>query len=255
MPDILNEKQNVTYREDAVLTNPEEFSKVVQSRRSVRIFDSTPVPESVVREVLDLALLSANSSNLQPWEFYWIRSKDTKAKIVEACFSQLAAKTAQEIIVAVARTKTWAGHAKEMLEVFDQSEQKVPAAAVEYYKKIVPLVYGQGPCGLIGFVKKIMFWFIGWSRPVPREPSSLSDMRAWAIKTTALACQTIMLGFRAHGFDTCPMEGLDSKRVRKILKTPSDANIVMAISVGKRAEDGVYAPRLRFEKSRFFKEI
>ena len=43
-------------------------------------------------------------------------------------------------------------------------------------------------------------------------------MKVWSQKTTALACQNFMLSMRAYGFDTCPMEGFDSSRLKKILK-------------------------------------
>ena len=48
-------------------------------------------------------------------------------------------------------------------------------------------------------------------------------MKEWATKSTALAAQTLMLGVRAYGYDSCPMEGFDDKRVRKILKLNSKA--------------------------------
>ncbi|HET8705473.1 MAG TPA: nitroreductase family protein, partial [Pseudomonadales bacterium] len=54
----------------------EEFRKVVRSRRSVRRFLPDPVPDDVLNECLDLAMLAPNSSNLQPWEFYVIKSPE-----------------------------------------------------------------------------------------------------------------------------------------------------------------------------------
>ena len=59
-----------------------------------------------------------------------------------------------------------------------------------------------------------------------------------------------MLAVRAEGFDSCPMEGLDSKRVKQLLGLPRRAGINMAISVGKRAKGGVYGPRFRFDSKR-----
>ena len=96
---------------------------------------------------------------------------------------------------------------------------------------------------------------MGFFKPVPREPTSKSDMKIWASKTCALACENLMLAFRAYGFDSCPMEGLDSKRVAKILNLPSDAFVVMAISAGKRSDKGVYGPRIRFPKEKFIFEV
>jgi nitroreductase len=92
-------------------------------------------------------------------------------------------------------------------------------------------------------------------RPVPREPMSRADMRVWAVKSTALACQNIMMGFSAFGYDTCPMEGLDSKRIKKILKLGRNTEVVMAISVGKRDNKGIYGPRIRMDKSKFLIKI
>jgi len=60
-----------------------------------------------MEEVLNWGLMAANSSNLQPWEFYWVQNPEKKAALVKACLDQPAAKTAQELIVAVARFDTW----------------------------------------------------------------------------------------------------------------------------------------------------
>ncbi len=68
------------------------FDRIVLHRRSVRSYDSTPVPESVMRECLELALLAPNSSNLQAWEFYWVRSEEKKRRLAEYCMAQGAAR-------------------------------------------------------------------------------------------------------------------------------------------------------------------
>ena len=80
-------------------------------------------------------------------------------------------------------------------------------------------------------------------------------MKIWAHKTTALACENFMLAMRAAGYDTCPMEGMDSKRVKKILGLKQKDYITMVISAGKRAPNGIYGPRIRFGRNRFIKTI
>jgi nitroreductase len=235
-------------------TSPEAFENILKNRRSVRVYTTEKVPDQVVEQVLEWGLMAPNSSNLQPWEFYWIKDEVKKAEVVKACLSQPAARTAQEIIVCVARIDQWKERRKEMLNLFKNSEN-IPSSAKAYYEKLVPLVYSQGPCSLYGFVKKILASVAGIFRPVPREPMSRSDMRIWAVKSTALACQNIMMGFSAFGFDTCPMEGLDSRRIKKILKLGRDAEVVMAISVGKRDKKGIYGPRIRMDKNLFIKKV
>ena len=83
------------------------FFDLVKKRRSVRKFTNDKVPDKVIYKCLEAAILAPNSSNLQPWEFYWIKNKNKKDNIAKACFSQNAAVTAQELIVAVSRIDTW----------------------------------------------------------------------------------------------------------------------------------------------------
>ncbi|MGK5088483.1 nitroreductase family protein [Bdellovibrionota bacterium FG-2] len=256
--DIFSEVPKLDYEEPAPEVSSAEFKKVVLSRRSVRVYTKDSVPENVMRECLELGLLSPNSSNLQPWEFYWVRSPEKKKLIVEACLSQPAAATAQELVVCVARTKTWKQNAKLMIQAFDQAQaqgQTIPESVRSYYGKLVPLAYSQGYLGLWGALKSLIVKIRGLTKATPREPTSLSEMKIWASKTTALAAQTLMLAFRAYGFDTCPMEGLDSTYVKKALGLSKDAMVVMVLSVGKRAPNGIYGPRVRFESARFIKEV
>jgi nitroreductase len=77
---------------------------VIESRRSVRKFTDKAIPTEVLDACLDLALLAPNSSNLQPWTFYVVQNPAKKKQLVKACLGQLAAKTASELIVCVART-------------------------------------------------------------------------------------------------------------------------------------------------------
>ncbi len=248
---IFGKVPELKYSEQALEIKAEEFVKTVESRRSVRVYDGSSIPEDIVNKCLDLALLAPTSSNLQQWEFHWVRSKPKKDAIIEACLSQPAARTAAEIFVAVGRTNTWRENAKQMLKEFEASDFKVPQSATSYYKKLVPVVYNMGPLGIFGPIKKLAVFVIGLFRVIPREPTSNNDMKIWAAKSTALACENLMLAFRAFGYDTCPMEGLDSSRVKKILGLSRDAVVVMAISAGKRAPNGVYGPRVRFDRKQF----
>ena len=92
---------------------------LVNKRRSVRKFSNEKVHEEVILKSLRAGLLAANSSNLQPWEFYWVKNKEKKEELVKACFSQNAAKTAQELIVAVSRIDTWRRNRDFVLEDYN----------------------------------------------------------------------------------------------------------------------------------------
>ena len=252
---IFNEVPKIDHQEDVPSIDPLEFIKVVESRRSVRVYTKATIPAAVVNKCLDLALLAPSSSNLQPTEFYWVKSLDKKQELVKACLSQPAAKTAAELVVVVSRLKTWPAMRKRMLDLFNKSSTPVPHSARMYYEKLVPLVYGQGIFGIKGLIKRVAIFFRGLSEATPREPVCKADMRVWAHKSSALACENYMLAMRAHGYDTCPMEGFDREKIKRLLQLPRDAEVTMVISAGKRAKDGVYGPRIRFERELFIKEI
>ena len=254
--EILTKIPELDYTEVAPEINENEFDKVIRSRRSVRVYDGSTVPGEVIEKAIDHALLAPNSSNLQPWRFIWVKSTAKKQQLVEACLGQSAAKTASELIIITARTRAWKGVRAQMLKVLE--DNGAPAGARAYYEKIVPLAYDQGVLGIKGFVKKVIVAVRGLSKPTPRGPSSHADMRVWAHKTAALACENLMLSLRAQGYDTCPMEGFDEARVQTIIG-PSlrekGQEICMVISVGRRAPNGIFGAQVRMSREQFVAEI
>lgn len=245
------------HHEEMLPVNHQEFMNIVLNRRSIRVYTEEKIPDEIVQKCLDIALLAPNSSNLQPWEFYWVQTPAKLKKLQAFCMGQPAAKTSQTLIVAVARSKSWNQARKKMVQVFDQNKDKVhiPKSAYAYYEKLAPLLYGQGFLNLKGLAKRIIFNLVGIFKVVPRGPFSSSDMKLWATKSTSLACQNLMMAFSSFGYDTCPMEGFDEKRVKGLLNLPCDASVVMVVSAGKRAHNGLYGPRIRFDNSDFIKKV
>ena len=243
----------MSYKETAPATNFEEFEKIVRSRRSVRIYTEEKIPDDVVEKCLQMGLLAPNSSNLQTWGFYWIQNEDKKAQLIDFCFSQPTAKTASALIVCVARPHLWRANCRRMQEHFKKHE--APKSAHLYYQKIAPFMYTMGLIGELGLLKKFLFFIGGLFRPMPRHPVSFSGLQEWAVKTTALACENIMLSFRAQGYDTCPMEGFDEARVKKLLNLKYRDKVVMVISAGRRDENGIYSPTIRFDSKLFIHKI
>ena len=243
-----------TFKSNLPNINFKEFEKVINTRRSVRVFKKDIIPIKVVKKCMENALKAPTSSNLQTWEIYWIRNKEKKNKVIKACLSQPAASTAKELFVFVSRPDLWKRNNQLMLNYFE-TRKHIPKSVYNYYTKITNFAYNHGFLGFLGFLKKILVDIIGIFKVIPREPSSFSDMKVWSQKTTALACQNFMLSMRAYGFDSCPMEGLDSTRMKKILELPKRAQICMAIGTGKRDDKGVYGNQLRFDNELFIKEV
>ena len=196
-----------------------------------------------------MALLAANSSNLQPWEFYLVKNKNNRSDLIEACFSQNAVKTAQELIVTVSRIDTRKRNRNLVLENYKIRINLFPVVE-KYYNKFIPLSYVHDPMGLFGGMKTIMSFFlniVGYFWPVPRGPILRHDVFEIVTKTTRLACQNFMMTLVAQGHDSCSMEGFDKKRVKKILKLNSNSHVVMVLGVGKADPKGIYGERFRID--------
>tara|TARA_R110002126_G_scaffold152203_4_gene299309 strand:- start:9981 stop:10718 length:738 start_codon:yes stop_codon:yes gene_type:complete len=238
-------------------------SEAIAYRRSVRVYDAEkPIDKNIVKQCIKQAALAPNSSNMQLWEFYHITSKDSIAKIAPFCFNQNAARTAEQLVVFVTRKDLWKQRAKANLAFMDKNfgannakaeQSKREKVARNYYGKIIPFAYADF-LGILGFFKYIMILIIGLFKPIYREVRQ-SDMRIVAHKTCGLAAQNFMTSMAAVGYDTCPMEGSDTWRVKRSLGLPSGAEINMIVSCGIRKPEGVYGERFRIPFDEVYKEV
>jgi len=57
--------------------------EAVQTRRSIRAYDSKPVPEDVLEKILESARLAPSAGNLQPWHFIVVKDSRKREKISE----------------------------------------------------------------------------------------------------------------------------------------------------------------------------
>ena len=80
-------------------------------------------------------------------------------------------------------------------------------------------------------------------------------MRVVIHKSCALAAQTFMLTMANEKYDTCPMEGFDSVKVKRILELPFGAEINMIIACGIRTEQGIWGDRMRIPFEEIYKII
>lgn len=149
------------------------------------------------------------------------------------------------------RKDLWRKRAKANLAMFDRIFPPKPKAEQSrrekvgrtYYGKLIPFTYADF-LGLFGWLKFIMVVVLGLFKPMYREVRQ-KDMRVVVHKTCALAAQNFMLSMAEEGYDTCPMEGSDTWRVKKLLGLPLGAEVNMIVSCGVRKPEGVYGERFR----------
>ncbi len=220
---------------------PVDVFSVVEARRSVRAFLPDPVPEEVLERCLAAALLAPSSSNLQPWEFVVVRSAPARAEADRICLGQPAVRSAPLLLAVVARRDAWRRNRDEVLRIH-QGRGTARPSTERYYRKLIPLVYRTGPCGILGWAKLAFSRCASLVRPTPNLHAE-ADVRVLVHKSTALAAATLMLALRAEGYDTCPMEGFDPWRAARLLGLPRGAEVCMFLAIGKAAPQGVWWPR------------
>ncbi len=246
-------------RQDDIDRDFEAFARIVCSRRSVRAFMSEPIPDAVIDACLDLALQAPNSHNLEPWQFIDVCDPKKRARLRHLCLNQAQALQAARLIVCIARPDFWRMGRQMMMDVITQyAEDPIVAPNMEQlrlkYRYLIPIYFEDGPLHVLAPLKRLMNGMIGLFRTHWRFDTGRSGQVLWATRTTALACQNLMLALRAAGYDSCPMEGFDEPRVKRLLKLPRAARVVMVIAAGKRAEGGV-APLVRFDRNLYVQRV
>ena len=223
-------------------------SEAIHFRRSVRVYDpEKPINTKLVKTCIEQASLAPTSSNLQLWEFYHIQSKALLKQVAQTCYNQPAARTAQELVIPVVRLDLWPQRVQANMDfikaVNKGMDEKKIKGALDYYQKIIPQLY-RGTKKFRGFLHSIKSNWDGRKKVTYREVKAV-DLRVVGHKSTALAAQNFMVSMAALGYDTCPMEGFDSVRLKGLLKLPKKAEISMVIGCGIRSKEGLYGERFR----------
>lgn len=238
------------------------LEEIINYRRSVRHYKDVPIDTLKVKHCIELASLAPNSSNMQLWEFYHITSPEILKQLAVACLNQESATTAKQMVVFVTRQDLYSKRAKKMLEletlnINKNNPKEKQTKRIDrwnlYYGKVMPFLYARF-FGILGVVRKTLINIVGLFRPIVYQVSE-NDMRVVVHKTCALAAQTFMLAMSNEKYDTCPMEGFDSRLVKRILKLPMGAEINMVISCGIREDKGVWGDRMRIPFNEVYKEF
>lgn len=239
------------------------LENILLHRRSVRHYDETKeIDAEAVKDCIRLATLAPNSSNMQLWEFYHVTDPSVLQKLSKACLSQQSATTAKQMVVFVTRQDLYRKRGKKMLQLETENVRKnSPAEKQEkrikrwklYYGTVMPFLYSKF-FGILGLFRKLIVYATGIFRPITYEVSE-NDARVVVHKTCALAAQTFMLAMSEKGYDTCPMEGFDSVRAKRILNLPHGAEINMVVSCGIRKPNGVWGDRMRVPFDEVYRRI
>lgn len=172
--------------------------QAIRERRSVKHYDPTHVLEAHdIRTLMEHALLSPTSFNMQQWRFIIVDDPSIKAQICKAAWNQKQIEDAAISIVLCAD-----------LDAHVDAGRYWKNAAPAVQEMIVPMI-------------------------APFYADNPSLQRDEALRSIGIASQSIMLAAKAMGLDSCPMIGFDPQKVAELIDLPDNHLIGMLITVGK----------------------
>lgn len=197
-----------------------DVSEAVLSRRSVRAFKNTPVPEDVLRRVLDAARWAPSGCNFQPWEATIVTGaplRELQAKMLASPMQDPREYNwdAPEVIPdCLARLH---GVGKAMYSAMGIGRGDTEARTKFMASNMVS--FG-APAVLLCYFDRRM------------GPPQWSDVGMWL--------QTIMLLLRGEGLDSCPQEALSlyAKLIKNFIGVSDETHIFFCgIAIGYRDPD------------------
>ncbi len=176
--------------------------EAIQQRRSVKHYDPNhQMTEAEIQQLLELAVLSPTSFNIQNWRFVVARDPELRQALRAASWNQAQVTDASITILVCADLKA----------ALKEPERYWRNAPPEVQERLVPMIPG--------FYK-----------------DKAEMQRDEAMRSGGIVSQTIMLAAKAMGYDTCPMIGFDPVKVAALVNLPEDHVITMMITVGKAAK-------------------
>ena len=176
-----------------------DILEAIRQRRSVKNFDIRhQITQKEITTILEHAILSPTSYNIQNWRFVTITDQSIKNKLSELSHGQKQVSEASLIIILCADLNSWEKNPQRYWQNIPEEPRN---ALIESLQKSY--------------------------RNKPQQ------QRDEAMRSCGMAAQTIMITAKSMGYDTCPMKGFDYDEVGNLIRLPDDHIITMMVVVGK----------------------
>jgi len=174
----------------------------IRERRSVKHFDPEhKLSEAELNGLLELALLSPTSFNMQNWRFVAVTDQAQKDALCAASWNQAQVREASLTLLICADLNAHVDAGRYWVNA--------PEAVREM---LVPMI-------------------------APFYQNNPQLQRDEAMRSVGIAAQTLMLAAKAMGYDSCPMIGFDPAKVAEIIRLPEGHLVGMMLTIGKAVKN------------------
>jgi len=197
-----------------------DIVEAINQRKSIRAFESDPVPKEILKEIMELALRAPSYDNTQPWEFAIVTGK--KLEEIRQAFVEKAEEANPDIALI-----------REFPQPYDTRRRTLGRKVLELKgikredkeKRMWWLLQGlrlfEAPCVI----------YIHIDRSFYRQGDKLN---IWPVFDCGLVAENIMLLATRYGLGTIPQiqAVVYPDVLRKVLGIPDSKLIVLGIAVG-----------------------
>ncbi len=189
--------------------------EAIQKRRAVKHYDPKHrLTDAEVRELLEAAMQSPTSFNIQHWRFVVVKDPELRKQIRK--------------------------HGNDQAQMTDASLLVVMTADAKAWKKEPQRYWRNAP-------EEVATMLVDWMGPFHEGKEQLQ--RDEAMRSIGIAMQTLMLAATAKGYQSCPMIGFDHAKVAELIRLPKDHVIGPMVAIGKGIKDPWPKPgQLPFEE-------
>lgn len=205
----------------------EAVDQAIRSRRSVRAFLPTPIPQATVEDILDVASRAPSGTNIQPWKVHVLageRRKELSRRILEVFHDPAAL----------------AQHAEE----YPYYPDEWTSPYIERRRKIGWDMYGLlgiGKADRDRMVAQTARNFEFFDAPVGLFFTVDRIMRQGSWFDYGMFVQNVMVAARARGLDTCPQQAFARfhRVISEFLELPETEMVICGMALGWADPDAV----------------
>lgn len=173
--------------------------EAIRQRRAVKHFDPNHrLSSAEIELLLEVAAQAPSSFNIQHWRIVNVTDPSLRAQLREAAYDQAQVTDASLLFVVCADIKAW-----------EKDPQRYWVHAPKEAQDIL----------------------VPWINPFYGGKEQLQ--RDEAMRSVGLILQTLMIGAKAMGYDSCPMIGFDIEKVGQLINLPNDYAVGAMLVIGK----------------------
>jgi nitroreductase len=186
-------------------------AKAAESRRSIRKYESSPIPREEIRDLLRLAARAPSAFNVQPWRFIVVTDTGLKQKLAAAAYNQ------QQIINAPATIVIYSD--------MESALERIPEAMHP------GMPQNERDAGVTRFRGQF-------------ASQSVEEREGWGLGQANIALGYLLLLAESKGLATSPMLGFEPEKVKELLGLPAHVRMPALVAIGYPAEEGFTPHRL-----------